>query len=138
MPIEQALDHVYAYALGLDMTRRDLQRAMGDEEEALGDRQELRPLRAHRPAATWPRRTGHFTQGAHLAEGQRRRSKQNANLSQMIWSVAEQISKLSRPSSSCPATSSSRHAARTSAPWCAATASTATSTGLPDLSVKIV
>jgi hypothetical protein len=121
------------------MTRRDLQRAMGDEEEALGDRQELRPLRAHRPAATWPRRTGHFTQGAHLAEGQRRRSKQNANLSQMIWSVAEQISTLCRrPSSSCPATSSSRHAARTSAPWCAATASTATSTGLPDLSVKIV
>ncbi len=27
-----ALDHVYAYALGLDMTRRDLQRALGDEK----------------------------------------------------------------------------------------------------------
>src|ERR1700742_414070 len=30
---EQALDHVYGYAVGLDMTRRDLQRAMGDEKK---------------------------------------------------------------------------------------------------------
>ena len=29
----QALDHVYGYAVGLDMTRRDLQRAMGDEKK---------------------------------------------------------------------------------------------------------
>src|SRR6478672_7172945 len=33
IPVEQALDHVYGYALGLDMTRRDLQRAMGDEKK---------------------------------------------------------------------------------------------------------
>jgi fumarylpyruvate hydrolase len=33
IPVERALDHVYAYALGLDMTRRDLQRAMGDEKK---------------------------------------------------------------------------------------------------------
>src|SRR3569833_1175777 len=33
IPAEQALDHVYGYALGLDMTRRDLQRAMGDEKK---------------------------------------------------------------------------------------------------------
>ena len=31
--VEQALDHVYGYAVGLDMTRRDLQRAMGDEKK---------------------------------------------------------------------------------------------------------
>jgi len=39
-------------------------------------------------------RTGHFTQGAIWLKvnGQ---TKQNANLNQMIWSVAEQISKLS-------------------------------------------
>ena len=30
--IERALDHVYGYTLGLDMTRRDLQRAMGDQK----------------------------------------------------------------------------------------------------------
>ena len=33
IPMASALDHVYAYALGLDMTRRDLQRAMGDEKK---------------------------------------------------------------------------------------------------------
>jgi hypothetical protein len=33
IPATQALDHVYAYAIGLDMTRRDLQRAMGDEKK---------------------------------------------------------------------------------------------------------
>ncbi len=33
IPIAKALEHVYAYALGLDMTRRDLQRAMGDEKK---------------------------------------------------------------------------------------------------------
>jgi 2-keto-4-pentenoate hydratase/2-oxohepta-3-ene-1,7-dioic acid hydratase in catechol pathway len=31
--VEQALDQVYGYAVGLDMTRRDLQRAMGDEKK---------------------------------------------------------------------------------------------------------
>src|SRR5882672_1920880 len=29
---DKALDHVYGYAVGLDMTRRDLQRALGDEK----------------------------------------------------------------------------------------------------------
>jgi fumarylpyruvate hydrolase len=93
IPMATALDHVYAYALGLDMTRRDLQRAMGDEKKPweIGksfDRSApIGPL--HRTAQTGP-----FTQGAIWLKvnGQ---LKQNANLSQMIWSVAEQISKLS-------------------------------------------
>ena len=64
--------------------------------------------------------TGHFTKGAIWLKvnGQ---TKQNADLNQMIWSVAEQISRLSRPSSSCPATSSIPARRRTSAPWSAAT-----------------
>src|SRR5215510_4324497 len=33
VPVEQALNLVYGYAIGLDMTRRDLQRAMGDEKK---------------------------------------------------------------------------------------------------------
>ncbi len=41
IPAEQALEHVYGYALGLDMTRRDLQNGMGRRKEAVGDRQEL-------------------------------------------------------------------------------------------------
>ena len=45
------------------------------------------------PCTAWPQ-TGHFTKGAIWLKvnGQ---TKQNADLSQMIWSVAEQISKLS-------------------------------------------
>ena len=33
VPVEKALDLVYGYTLGLDMTRRDLQRAMGDQKK---------------------------------------------------------------------------------------------------------
>ena len=93
IPLDQALSHVYAYSLGLDMTRRDLQRALGDEKKPweIGksfDRSApIGPM--HKVA-----KTGHFTQGSIWLKvnGQ---TKQNANLNQMIWSVAEQISKLS-------------------------------------------
>ena len=93
IPADKALDHVYGYTLGLDMTRRDLQRAMGDEKKPweIGksfDRSA--PIGAvHRVA-----QTGHFTQGAIWLKVNGV-TKQNANLNQMIWSVAEQISKLS-------------------------------------------
>ena len=33
IPVDKALELVYGYTLGLDMTRRDLQRAMGDEKK---------------------------------------------------------------------------------------------------------
>src|SRR5213079_2356007 len=33
IPVASALDHVYGYAVGLDMTRRDLQQAMGNEKK---------------------------------------------------------------------------------------------------------
>jgi 2-keto-4-pentenoate hydratase/2-oxohepta-3-ene-1,7-dioic acid hydratase in catechol pathway len=93
IPIATALDHVWGYSLGLDMTRRDLQRAMGDEKKPweIGksfDRSApIGPI--HKVA-----QTGHFTKGAIWLKvnGQ---VKQNANLNQMIWSVAEQISRLS-------------------------------------------
>jgi 2-keto-4-pentenoate hydratase/2-oxohepta-3-ene-1,7-dioic acid hydratase in catechol pathway len=93
IPVARALDHVWGYTLGLDMTRRDLQRAMGDEKKPweIGksfDRSA--PIGALHKVE----QTGHFTQGAIWLKvnGQ---TKQNANLNQMIWSVAEQISKLS-------------------------------------------
>jgi fumarylpyruvate hydrolase len=90
---EQALEHVYGYALGLDMTRRDLQNGMAAEKKpweigkSFDHSAVLGPLF---PAA----QIGHFTQGAIWLKvnGQ---TKQNANLNQMIWSVAEQIAKLS-------------------------------------------
>ena len=93
IPVEKALELVYGYTLGLDMTRRDLQRAMGDEKKpweigkSFDHSAPIGPL--HKVA-----QTGHFTQGAIWLKvnGQ---TKQSANLNQMIWSVAEQIAKLS-------------------------------------------
>jgi 2-keto-4-pentenoate hydratase/2-oxohepta-3-ene-1,7-dioic acid hydratase in catechol pathway len=70
IPVDKALDLVWGYTLGLDMTRRDLQRAMGDEKKPweIGksfDRSApIGPV--HRVA-----QTGHFTQGRDLAQGQR-------------------------------------------------------------------
>lgn len=93
MSLDQALDLVYGYAIGLDMTRRDLQRGMGDQKKPweIGksfDRSApispIHPLRS----------TGHFKNGAIWLKVNDN-IKQQANLDQMIWSVAEQISKLS-------------------------------------------
>lgn len=93
IPIASALDHVYAYALGLDMTRRDLQRAMGDEKKPweIG-----KSFDRSAPIGPFHRvtQTGHFPK-AGIWLKVNGITKQNANLSQMIWSVAEQISKLS-------------------------------------------
>jgi 2-keto-4-pentenoate hydratase/2-oxohepta-3-ene-1,7-dioic acid hydratase in catechol pathway len=93
IPVAQAVDYVYGYSLGLDMTRRDLQRAMGDEKKPweIGKSfDKSAPIGAIHKLA----QTGHFTKGDIwlTVNGQ---TKQKANLSQMIWSVAEQISRLS-------------------------------------------
>jgi 2-keto-4-pentenoate hydratase/2-oxohepta-3-ene-1,7-dioic acid hydratase in catechol pathway len=93
IPVERALEHVFGYTIGLDMTRRDLQRGMGDMKKPweIGksfDRSApMGPI--HRAASI-----GHFEKGAIWLKvnGQQ---KQSADLSMMIWSVAEQISKLS-------------------------------------------
>ena len=91
--VDQALDCVHAYTVGLDMTRRDLQRAMGDEKKPweIGksfDRSA--PLGPLQPVTS----VGHFTKGAIWLKVNGV-TKQSADLSQMIWSVAEQVSKLS-------------------------------------------
>ena len=91
--IERALDHVWGYTLGLDMTRRDLQRALGDEKKpweigkSFDYSAPIGPI--HKVA-----KTGHFKEGAIWLKVNGV-TKQSANLNQMIWSVAEQISKLS-------------------------------------------
>ena len=91
--VDKALDLVYGYTLGLDMTRRDLQRALGDEKKPweIGKSfDHSAPIGSVHKVA----QTGHFTQGAIWLKVNGT-TKQSANLSQMIWSVAEQISKLS-------------------------------------------
>jgi fumarylpyruvate hydrolase len=93
IPIASALEHVYAYALGLDMTRRDLQRAMGDEKKpweigkSFDKSAPIGPL--HLAGQTGP-----FAAGAIWLKVNGV-IKQNANLNQMIWNVAEQVSRLS-------------------------------------------
>ena len=61
--VEKALDHVWGYSLGLDMTRRDLQRAMGDEKKPweIGKSfDKSAPIGAIHPVA----QIGHFQKGA--------------------------------------------------------------------------
>ena len=93
IPQERALECVYGYAVGLDMTRRDLQRASGDAKKPweIGksfDRSApIGPL--HPALAAAP-----LTEGAIWLKVNGV-TKQNASLNQMIWSVAEQIAKLS-------------------------------------------
>ena len=93
IPIDRALDHVFGYALGLDMTRRDLQRTMGDEKKPweIGksfDRSA--PIGPIIPASV----IGKFS-NENISLAVNGVVKQKATLDQMIWSVAEQISKLS-------------------------------------------
>ena len=94
IPADKALEHVFGYAVGLDMTRRDLQRAMGDQKKPweIGksfDRSA--PIGPIHPVSS----VGHFSKGAITLKvnGQ---IKQSSDLSQMIWSVAEQIAQLSQ------------------------------------------
>lgn len=93
IPVEKALDHVYGYAVGLDMTRRDLQRKLGDEKKpweigkSFDHSAPIGPI--HRVE-----QVGHFEKGA-ISLAVNGTVKQNSNLSNMIWSVAEQIAQLS-------------------------------------------
>jgi fumarylpyruvate hydrolase len=90
---EKALDHVYGYALGLDMTRRDLQNGMAAEKKpweigkSFDHAAVIGPIH---PAA----RTGHLTKGA-ISLSVNGAVRQASDLDKMIWSVAEQIAKLS-------------------------------------------
>jgi fumarylpyruvate hydrolase len=90
---EKALDHVYGYALGLDMTRRDLQNGMSAEKKpweigkSFDHAAVIGPIL---PAA----KIGHLTKGA-ISLAVNGVVRQDSNLDKMIWSVAEQIAKLS-------------------------------------------
>ena len=93
IPVEKALDCVWGYAVGLDMTRRDLQRQAKDLRRPweLGKGTDNSgPVGPIHPVA----KIGHPSKGAIslTVDGQ---VKQKADLSDMIWSVAEQISYLS-------------------------------------------
>lgn len=93
IPAAQALDHVYGYAVGLDMTRRDLQRFMGDQKKPweIGKSfDHSAPIGPIHPVET----VGHLTKGR-IQLSVNGQVRQKADLADMIWSVAEQISNLS-------------------------------------------
>lgn len=91
--VADALDHVAGYAVGLDMTRRDLQGLMKEQRKPW----EIGKAFDH-AAIIGPLHL--VTAVGHLHKGAIRLSvngviKQSSDLSMMIWSVAEQIAHLS-------------------------------------------
>jgi fumarylpyruvate hydrolase len=94
IPADQALQHVYGYAVGNDLTRRDLQNDarshglpwdMSKGFDASAQLADISPVE----------QVGHLTDAAIWlnVNGQPR---QHSNISQMIWSVPEIIATLSR------------------------------------------
>ena len=93
IPVEKAMDLVYGYAVGLDMTRRDLQ----GEAKKLGRPWEIGKAFEH-SAPCGPlipaEKVGPLRQGAVTLEvnGEPR---QKGDVNQMIWKIPEMISYLS-------------------------------------------
>jgi fumarylpyruvate hydrolase len=92
--VEQALDHVWGYAVGLDMTRRDLQmkmREMGRPWEIGKSFDRSAPIGPIHPA----NEIGHF-ENAGLWLTVNGETKQKSDVSHLIWSVAETVAYLSQ------------------------------------------
>lgn len=92
--VEEALGHVFGYAVGLDMTRRDLQgeaKKMGRPWEMGKAFDHSAPCTAIAPAAM----IGHPERGAIWLKVNGR-TVQQGDLSEMIWKVPEVIAHLSR------------------------------------------
>ncbi|EEE45158.2 fumarylacetoacetate hydrolase family protein [Roseibium alexandrii] len=93
IPVNKALDHLFGYAVSLDMTRRDLQgnaKKMGRPWEIGKAFEQSAPITPIVPAADC----------GHLSEGKIQLTvngdlRQEGDLNQMIWKVPEMISYLS-------------------------------------------
>jgi fumarylpyruvate hydrolase len=86
--VNDALNHVYGYAAGLDMTRRDLQNKSSWEVAKAFDCSA--PCSKIVPAA----RIGHPSKGAIWLD-QNGKRVQNSDISQLIWTIPEIIATLS-------------------------------------------
>ncbi|HUF81875.1 MAG TPA: fumarylacetoacetate hydrolase family protein [Burkholderiales bacterium] len=94
IPVERALDHVFGYGVGLDMTRRDLQgeaKKMGRPWEMGKAFDNSAPCTALKAVAM----AGHPAKGAIWLKVNGA-VKQKGDLADMIWNVSETISYLSR------------------------------------------
>jgi fumarylpyruvate hydrolase len=93
IPVEKALDHVFGYGVGLDMTRRDLQgeaKKMGRPWEMGKSFDNSAPCTALKTVAM----AGHPAKGAIWLKVNGK-VVQKGDLSEMIWNVPETISYLS-------------------------------------------
>jgi fumarylpyruvate hydrolase len=94
IPQEQALEHVYGYAIGLDMTRRDLQLEARDKGrpwefgKSFAQSAPIGPL--HRAADI-----GH-PEAATISLTVNGEKRQSSDINKLIWSVAESIAYLSQ------------------------------------------
>lgn len=93
IPLDQALEHVYGYAVSLDMTRRDLQdqaKKQGRPWETSKAFERSAPIGPIHPASE----TGHLDNGR-IELKVNGEVRQEGDLNQMIWKVPEMISYLS-------------------------------------------
>jgi fumarylpyruvate hydrolase len=93
IPVARALEHVWGYAVGLDMTRRDLQSQMkkqGRPWEVGKAFDHSAPIGPIHPAAT----IGHPAKGAIWVQVDGV-DKQRSDISLLMWNVAETIANLS-------------------------------------------
>jgi len=93
IPVAQALDHVYGYAVGLDLTRRDVQaelKKLGRSWEPAKAFENAAPCSALVPAS----RIGHPAAGRVWLKVNGA-LKQDGDLNQLIWKVPEVIATLS-------------------------------------------
>ncbi len=89
-----ALDHVYGYASGLDMTRRDLQfeaRDKGRPWDVGKNFEQAAPLGPIHPASS----VGHLSSGS-IRLAVNGVTRQDADLSEMIWPVRDVIAHISQ------------------------------------------
>ena len=93
IPVESALDHVYGYAVGLDMTRRDQQNLMKAKQlpwEVGKSFEDSAPCGAITPVA----KIGHLKEGR-IVLTVNGAVRQDSDLANMMWNVAEVIHQLS-------------------------------------------
>jgi fumarylpyruvate hydrolase len=93
IPVARALDYVWGYAVGIDMTRRDLQgeaKKLGRPWEVAKAFEHSAPCSALVPAVE----IGHPSRGAIWLDVDGAR-KQEGDLNQMIWKVPEVVAELS-------------------------------------------
>lgn len=94
IPVEDALSYVYGYAVGLDMTRRDLQleaRDKGRPWEFGKSFRDSAPIGPIHPVS----RVGHIVDGE-IALTVNGEPRQRSDVRELIWSVAESIAYLSQ------------------------------------------